>query len=174
MNALQQYRVDVPYRGWDTRRRAASSQIAGVSGTVVNSIVPMPLHGFVGSLLLPLHIYEPEIAEANQEHYLAIDQVKKEFVFRNAEAVSSFLADHRTLPQGLLEALPELRAHFGDDTVFNLEVWCEEQGVRELYVFAIWRGAAEEAMAATTAFNEAWAERSCALGARVNVSYELA
>ncbi len=173
MNALEQYRVDVPPPTWETETRARVYQVAGVGGSVpVSGIFRPSHHGSIRSLL-PFHSYEIQITEATQQHCSAIDHVKKEFVFRNAAAVSSFLEDHRTVPQGLIEALPDLRKHFGQDTVFALEVWAEE-GVRELYVFAIWYGAASEGMQSTIAFNEAWAERSCALGARVNVSYELA
>lgn len=111
---------------------------------------------------------------AAKQHCQAVDQVKKDFVFRNTNEVSAFLQDHRTVPQALIEALPDLKKHFGQESTLALEVWSEEEGARELYVLAIWRGEASAGMEATIAFNEAWAERSCALDARVNVSYELA
>ncbi len=122
----------------------------------------------------PFDDLESQLPEVSEKRQSALSEIRKSFVFRDEEAVTSFLRDHRTIAQLLLEALPALKKFFGVETVFELKVLTEEDGSREMYAMAEWPGPAREAMRALDNFIENWwIERSGTVGGRLNFTYEL-
>lgn len=117
---------------------------------------------------------DARITEAVEKHRTDLSEIRKSFVFRDEQAVISFLRTHRTIPILLSDALPELAKSFGKDVVFALKVLTEEDGSREMYVVAEWGGPAEEAMKALDHFiDDWWIDRSGPAAGRLSVTYEL-
>jgi hypothetical protein len=85
-----------------------------------------------------------------------IDELKTKYVFRNEDAITQHIARHRATPAVLLNALPALRKHFGEDVVFNLEAVREDHDSTSLYAIVVWRGLTEGAEAALEDFDEHW------------------
>jgi hypothetical protein len=79
---------------------------------------------------------------------------------RSRSAVSNeihqFLEDHRALRTILRQAIDPLKATFGADIVFNLEVSRDEDGSETIYAVAIWQSDALRASEALRAFLENW------------------
>ena len=122
----------------------------------------------------PFEELEKSFSEVTEKQQSALSEIRKSFVFRDEEAVTSFLRDHRTISQLLLEALSVLKTFFGVETVFELKVLTEEDGSREMYAMAEWPGPAREAMRALDNFiGNWWIERSGTAGGRLNFTYEL-
>jgi hypothetical protein len=56
----------------------------------------------------------------------------------------------------LKDAVPQLKATFGVDKIFNLEVSKDEDGAETLYAVAIWQGDVCQASEALDNFLENW------------------
>ena len=83
-------------------------------------------------------------------------KLKKEYVFRNEDAITHFISIHRTVAAVLSCALPELKKSFGEDAVFSLEAVPEDDDSTSLYAVVIWRGSAQDAESALEDFDERW------------------
>ena len=90
------------------------------------------------------------------EHEAALKDVRRFFVLPPDASVLTFLNEHRTIPQVLLEAATHLRASFTATTIFNLRVPIDESGSRALYAVVVWPGAVRDVRAALDRFDEAW------------------
>jgi hypothetical protein len=84
-----------------------------------------------------------------------IDELKASYVFAD-DSVSQFLAEHRSLTAVLRSAIQPLKASFGADGVFELEVTVEEDGSKMLYGVALWPGSVRAAAQALDNFSESW------------------
>jgi hypothetical protein len=82
--------------------------------------------------------------------------VQKHFILPNDPSVATFLAEHGSLPQVLLEAVNPLRACFGKSTVFGLRAPIDESGSRTLYAVAMWPGKVRDARNALAKFDDDW------------------
>ena len=122
----------------------------------------------------PFDEIERRASEEVAKEQNALREIKKSFVFRDDDLVAKFLRSHRTVPQLLQEARPQLVKFFGDDAVFGLKVLTEEDGSSELYIVAEWSGPAREALNALDRFIDGWwIEQAGPAGSRVNVTYQL-
>ncbi len=110
----------------------------------------------------------------NYEHEAAIEDVRREFMLPSDASVVTFLSEHRTIPQILLEAATFLKGSFGADTIFSLRAPVDESGSRTLYAVAIWSGSMQEVRTAIARFDDAWwvANARRASG-YLNFTYEL-
>jgi len=84
------------------------------------------------------------------------EEVRKHFVLPNDSSVATFLREHRSLPQILVEAVAPLKACFGMQTVFGLRAPIDEAGSRTLYAVAMWPGKARDARNALARFDDDW------------------
>jgi hypothetical protein len=99
---------------------------------------------------------EQQMEQFEAEHEGAIVELKKQFVFPADDSVVQFLRDHRIIPQLLILAAPQLRQHFGADSVFALRAPIDESGTRTLYGVVKWSGDARDVRTALEQFDEAW------------------
>jgi len=87
-------------------------------------------------------------------HKTALEEVRRNFVADSQ--VMTFLNDHRTLPQLLLEAVPQLKMSFGSGAIFALRAPIDEAGARALYAVAMWPGKVTDARKALARFDDTW------------------
>ncbi len=90
------------------------------------------------------------------EHDSALEELRRKFILPPDPSVVTFLNDHRTLPQILLEAADHLRAYFGADTIFNLRAPIDESGARTLYAVVMWPGTVSAVREALARFDDEW------------------
>lgn len=121
-----------------------------------------------------LDLYEKEMHEAAVRHQADIDEIRKIFVMQDNIGVTSFLHDHRTIPQLLLQAVPHLKERFGSDTVFVLRALIDESGFSDLYAVAMWPGKAHDAIEALDRFvDQWWIGNARPAAGYLNFTYEL-
>jgi hypothetical protein len=99
---------------------------------------------------------EQQMAQFEADHEAAVAELQRSYVFLNDDTIRIFLRSHRTAPQLLLEAVPQLRQDFGANTVFNLRAVIDEFGAQTLYAVALWPGAVRDARIALEHFDERW------------------
>jgi hypothetical protein len=117
---------------------------------------------------------EKQMADFAAEHDAALNEVCRYFVLPADSSVSAFLSGHRTLPQTLLEAVPQLRACFGAEAVFNLRAPIDESGSQSLYAVAMWSGNVPDVRQALARFDDAWwIEHSRQTSGCLSFTYEL-
>lgn len=95
-------------------------------------------------------------AEFSAQHEVLLSEIRRQYVLPADYSVAKFLAEHRTLPSILVEAVPELRARFGAQTVFALRAPIDDAGSQTLYAVAIWPGNARDVREALEKFDETW------------------
>ena len=117
---------------------------------------------------------EQQMAEFAAQHEAAVRKLRKHYVLPADASVLDFLTEHRTIPQVLLEALPELKTCFGGNTVFHLRAPVDEAGSRTLYAVAMWPGEVADARNALARFDDAWwLSRAGQTAGRLTFTYEL-
>jgi hypothetical protein len=96
------------------------------------------------------------------------------YVFEDATKVRSFLEDHPSVPDFLLEAVPSLRESFGDGAILQLQISPDEDVPLTIYAIALWNGTLDDARVALNKFDASWwtANGPKASG-RVVVDYQL-
>ena len=99
---------------------------------------------------------ERQMAEFSTHYDALLSEVRRGYVFPANSSVTTFLAEHRTLPPLLLEAAPRLKACFGAQAVFALRAPIDDSGSQTLYVVAIWPGNVREVREALEKFDDAW------------------
>jgi hypothetical protein len=99
--------------------------------------------------------YERQMARHEQDHLTMVTEVARNYVMPRDNSVQAFLNSHRVLPQLLIQALPQLRGHFGN-VVFALRATSDEHGWQRLYVDAMWQGSSADAFQAIDRFQDAW------------------
>jgi hypothetical protein len=85
-----------------------------------------------------------------------ISSLRRDYGFADSAVVTDFLVSHRTIRTVLKDAVPQLKATFGVDKIFNLEVSKDEDGAETLYAVAIWQGDVCQASEALDNFLENW------------------
>ena len=83
-------------------------------------------------------------------------ELRRHFVLPKDSSVTTFLAEHRTLVQILLESVGHLKSCFGEDAVFNLRALVDESGSHTLYAVAMWPGSTQLVRKALADFDEGW------------------
>jgi hypothetical protein len=99
---------------------------------------------------------ERQMARFEADHVAMIADVRKHYVIPSHSSVSEFLNSHRTLSALLLQAIPNLREHFGADAVFSLRSPVDDSGTQTLYAVVMWPGGVKEVKAALDRFDDAW------------------
>lgn len=85
-----------------------------------------------------------------------ISSLRRDYGFADGAVVTAFLVSHRTIRTVLKDAVPQLRAAFGVDKIFNLEVSKDEDGSETIYAVAIWQEDVCRASEALHNFLENW------------------
>jgi hypothetical protein len=84
------------------------------------------------------------------------EEIRKYFVMPADFSVETFLTEHRSLRQTLIEGEPHLKECFGSDRIFRLLVTADEAGSRTLYAVVIWPGEIRDAREALAKFDDWW------------------
>jgi hypothetical protein len=85
-----------------------------------------------------------------------LEEVRRHFVLPSDASVVTFLNEHRTIAQMLVESAPHLRDAFGAETTFTLRAPIDEAGSRTLYAVAMWPGEVRDVRSALARFDETW------------------
>jgi hypothetical protein len=85
-----------------------------------------------------------------------ISSLRRDYGFADNAVVTDFLFGHRSIRTALKDALPQLRATFGVDKIFNLEVSKDEDGSETMYAVAVWHEDVWRASEALHSFLENW------------------
>ena len=99
---------------------------------------------------------EKQMPEFAAQHEAALNDVRKHYVLSADAPVRDFLAEHRAIPQILLEAAPHLKMYFGCNAVFNLRAPIDEAGSRTLYAAVMWPGELRDVREALAKFDDNW------------------
>ena len=114
------------------------------------------------------------MAESAAQHEAVVNDVRKHYVLPADASVRDFLTEHRAIPQILLEAAPQLKAHFGGNAIFNLRAPIDEAGSRTLYAVAMWPGELRDVRDALAKFdNDWWMARAGQAAGYLTFTYEL-
>jgi hypothetical protein len=120
-------------------------------------------------------LLEQEMAVFACEHEQSLKDVKKNYVASDRDLVESFLTQHRTMPELLLEAAPKLKEWFGNDAVLSLRLVSEDATSATLFGSVVWRGSVADARRALAGFDEGWwLSKMAQAGGRLAFTYELA
>jgi hypothetical protein len=84
-----------------------------------------------------------------------IEDLKKLYRFAD-DSVASFLFDHSAIRNVLRQAIEPLRASFGANSLFVLELSTDEDGSATLYSVVIWTAEVRSASDALNNFLETW------------------
>jgi len=140
----------------------------GVHPQVQQSTIPDPGRGL--ALLENLEKQMASFAKQRAE----IADVRKYFVLNTGPSVETFLTEHRTLPQILLESVPHLRASFGHHAILNLRAPIDEAGSQTLYAIVMWPGTLQDVRQRMDNFDDAWwLAHSRQTSGYLNFTYEL-
>ena len=117
---------------------------------------------------------DSEIEQIRSENKSILSSLLSLYVFEDETSVRSFLEDHPSVTNLLLEAVPFLRESFGDGVILQLQIPPDEDLPLTIYAVALWEGALEGARAALRKFDDAWwtANGHRALG-RIVIDYQL-
>ena len=117
---------------------------------------------------------EKQMAEFAALDEAILSEVRKNYVLPADSSVLNFLTEHRTIPQILLDAAPQLKACFGADAVFNLRAPIDESGSRILYAAAMWQGKSQDVRDALAKFDrDWWTARAGQAAGYLTFTYEL-
>jgi hypothetical protein len=159
MNAYQDSQTSgnnsIQIRSFGANTRILSA-LRGLGPFSSNPVYHAALAGPTQEGIALLEDYEREMLVFQAETEAVLNNVRRCFVMPQDSSVVTFLQDHKTIPQILLEAIDRLRASFGIDTLFALKVLTEEGGPRMLYGVAMWPGSVEDARRALANFDDTW------------------
>lgn len=85
-----------------------------------------------------------------------IAELRKIYIFPACEPIRLFLARRHAVRTVLLQALPQLRASFGSEHIFRLELSKEDDDSQTMYAVAICHGSVHTAVQALRQFEEDW------------------
>jgi len=107
------------------------------------------------------------------EQEALVPEIRKHFVMPVDSSVTTFLTEHRSIPQTLLEAAGHLKECFGDDTIFRLGTTVDEAGSRTLHAAVIWPGSIRDVRTALAKFDDWWLAQSRPGAGYLTFTYEL-
>ncbi len=99
--------------------------------------------------------FEEAMSQHKREADAALDSIRKIFTMPDDPSVTTYLHEHRAIPQILLEAAPHLREHFGN-AVFTLRAPIDDSGSQTLYAVVMWHGPVDDVGDALDRFDEVW------------------
>jgi len=107
------------------------------------------------------------------EHEAFLQEIRKHFVMPAGYSVTTFLTEHRSLPQTLLEAAGHLKECFGADAVFRLRTTVDELGSRTLEAAVVWPGGVGDVRTALAKFDDWWLAQLRPGAGYLTFTYEL-
>lgn len=116
---------------------------------------------------------ESQMSAFTVDHEAFLQEIRKHFVLPPDSSVTTFLTDHRGIPQTLLEAAGHMKDCFGSDVVFRLGTAADEAGSRTLHVAAIWPGSVADVRTALAEFDEWWLAEVRPGAGHLTFTYEL-
>jgi hypothetical protein len=117
---------------------------------------------------------EKQMAQFQAYHDAVLAEVRKNFILPRDPSVIAFLNEHKALPDILIDALPKLRACFGETSIFSLNAPLDESGSRTIYAVVLWAGPLPSAKEALSRFdNEWWIARAGQAAGHLTFTYEL-
>ena len=116
---------------------------------------------------------ERQMAAFAVEQEAFLQEIRKHFVLPADSSVTTFLTEHRSIPQALLEAAGHLNECFGVDAVFRLGTNVDEAGLRTLHVAVIWPGRVLDARTALAKFDDWWLAQVRPGAGYLTFTYEL-
>jgi hypothetical protein len=116
---------------------------------------------------------EKEMSAFAVEQEAVLRQIRKHFVMPADSSVTTFLTEHRSIPQTLLEAAGHLKECFGIDIIFKLRTTVDEAGSRTLHVAVIWPGAVGAVRTALSTFDDWWLAQARPGAGYLTFTYEL-
>jgi hypothetical protein len=161
MNAYQE--VQTSGNNWDPQTynvQCASTQESPTRPT------PRPYAAMFNGL-------ERQMSAFAVEHEAFLQEVRKHFVMPADSSVTTFLTEHRSVPQALLEAAGHLKECFGADTVFRLRTTVDEAGSRALDAGVIWPGSVGDVRTALAKFDDWWLAQLRPGAGYLTFTYEL-
>lgn len=119
--------------------------------------------------------YDREMTRFASAQEEDLKRLLKEFVMENTSSTESFLKNHRSLVEVLLDSVSHLRRSFGGDTTLRLDVGFEEAIPTTIRAAALWKGSLASAREALAQFDESWWLENVKRGrGRIVFDYELA
>ena len=161
MNAYQE--VQTSGNNWP--QAAPDMQYRSVQESSVRSTTPPYAAIFDG--------LERQMSAFAVEHGAFLQQIRRHFVMPGDSSVATFLTEHRSFPQVLLEAAGHLKECFGADTVLRLETTTDESGMRTLNAVVIWPGRIVDARASLARFDDWWLDQVRPGAGYLTFTYEL-
>jgi hypothetical protein len=148
-------------KAWHDAQTSGNNNWTGVTAGIVYRADPGPTieTWALASDRQPhfFHALEHQMAAFEAEHLSALRDVRINYVLPLEDcSVSSFLTEHRTMSQLLIEAIPHLKECFGEDAIFGLRILVDEAGSRTLYAVVMWPGAVIDVRNALCRFDETW------------------
>lgn len=109
--------------------------------------------------------------EAEYQHM--IGRLRNLYVLEDEQQTMGFLNGHRSIPQLLVDAEPQLRRFF-QNAVLSLRTSSDDHGWEMLYVLILWAGGPDEAIRALDSFDDAWwLAHSYPAGSSLTFTYRL-
>lgn len=103
-----------------------------------------------------LNEYEQEMARFTMEQAADLEKLKREYVFEDVAVTESFIRNHRSIVEVLLDAVPHLRRCFGSETTLKIGVVFEDAGPTTASAVALWKGPLASARESLAKFDESW------------------
>jgi hypothetical protein len=116
---------------------------------------------------------ERQMSTLAVEHEASLQEIRKHFVMPADSSVTTFLTEHRSITQTLLEAAGHLKECFGADTVFRLGTTVDEAGLQTLHAAVIWPGGVANARTALARFDDWWLAQVRPGAGYLTFTYEL-
>jgi hypothetical protein len=136
----------------------------------------VPLLNPLGSEFSVLTDLERQMAQFSAEEEEDFKRLRREYVLVNGPSVESFLRRHRSLLEVLLDAVAQIKACFGAESVLQLRLGSEDGDAPNVVCgFVQWTKSLEAARAALDEFDESWWMNNVRRASgRVVFDYELA
>ena len=99
---------------------------------------------------------ERQMAVQEEEFNASLTMLRKSFIFKNEEAIGTFLRTHRTLIPILLEATIHMAHFFGADAPLALEIVSDDGPPTSINALALFHGDSADARAALNLFDGVW------------------
>ncbi len=99
---------------------------------------------------------ERQMAQFEAQHEATLREIAKNYTMPGDSSVQSFLRNHRTIPQLLVEAIPYLKRCFGGLAVVALRASIDESGAQMLYALVMWPGEVNHARQSLERFDDDW------------------
>jgi hypothetical protein len=100
--------------------------------------------------------FEQQMAEFAIQQQEEINRLLEAYVFDDPNGVRSFLKNHRSVAEILLEAVPHLKQCFGGDPTLRLQVLSNEGYQGTIYGVVSWKQDLSSARSALQRFDDSW------------------